>query len=467
VIMIKKIEQTIKKHHLLEYGDRVIVAFSGGADSCALLLSLTLLSEPYGLKIVVAHFNHGLRYEESDGDEMFCRDLAQTLSLPFVTEKMRHPSIPKGVSPEDYFRQERYRFLDKIAADHEANKIALGHHLHDQAETVLLNILRGSGLDGLKGFLPMRENKYIRPLMEVSRQDIQDFLCKNGVEYREDSSNHSKVYLRNRIRNELIPCLKEKYNPQIEQNLVRMAEIIRRDDEFINGYIREILTLPHIQNRQNGVSFSAEYFKTLHASLAYRLIKSLLESLAPAGKGFSSSHVQSLVDLVTRRSSGKRISLPYHLQVRKEYDRIVIEFDRIEEIPDYEYFISIPGAIDLKERHIILSTKQGTEDEIDFNSINRIYFDRDKIKEPLMIRNRRNGDWYEPLGMRGSQKIKKLFIDRKIPRQERNRMALIADQESVIWIENMHISERVKVSSETKNVLILEIWPASRGVDPA
>ena len=168
----------------------------------------------------------------------------------FATERMRHLFIPKGVSPEDYFRRERYRFLDKVAVDHGANKIALGHHLHDQAETVLLNILRGSGLDGLKGFLPMRENKYIRPLMEVSRQEINDFLKEAGVEYRQDSSNNNKVYLRNHIRNELIPYLKEKYNPRIEQNLARMADIIRRDDEFIGECVSAILDIASYSKKE-------------------------------------------------------------------------------------------------------------------------------------------------------------------------------------------------------------------------
>ena len=467
MMMIKKIEQTINKYFLLENGDRVVVALSGGADSCALLLGLVCLAETHCLKLVVAHFNHGLRHEESDRDEQFCRTLAQKYGLLFVTEKMCHPSIPKGVSPEDFFRRERYRFLDKVAADYGANKIAFGHHLHDQAETVLLNILRGSGLDGLKGFLPMRENKYIRPLMEVSRKEINEFLSKDGFEYRQDSSNNSMVYLRNKIRKELIPCLKEKYNPQIEQNLVRMAEIIRRDNEFICGYVNDILTSPHIQKKQNEVSFSAEYFKTLHASLGYRLLKALLEGLAPDGKGFSSSHIQSLADLVINSASGKEISLPCRLKVQKEYDRIVIKSDEIGKTRDYEYFMTIPGMIDLKERRIILSAWRGTADDVDFNCIDRIYFDGDKIKEPLSIRNRRNGDWFEPLGTLGSQKIKKLFIDRKIPRPERGRLALLADQESVIWIENMHLSDRVKVSPETKNVLILEINSSSRGLKPA
>lgn len=455
--MIKKIEQTIKKYSLLQNGDHVVVALSGGADSCALLLSLVGFTQADGLKMVVAHFNHGLRATESDEDEVFCRQLAKKFDLAFVTERMRHLFIPKGVSPEDYFRRERYRFLDKVAMDHGANKIALGHHLNDQAETVLLNILRGSGLDGLKGFLPMRENKYIRPLMEVSRQEINDFLKEAGVEYRQDSSNKNKVYLRNHIRNELIPCLKEKYNPRIEQNLARMADIVRRDDEFIGQYVNAILTSPQIQKKKNKVSFSAEYFKRLHISLGYRLLKAVLEDLAPESKGFSSSHIQSVVDLINQSSSGTSISLPYHLRAQKEYDHLIISSDRMEKTQDYEYPITIPGTVDLRERHVILSTKHAILDEVDFKCLNKTYFDRDKIKEPLIIRNRRSGDRFNPLGMRGSQKIKKLFIDRKIPRPKRNGIALIADQESVIWVENMHLSDRVKVSPETKNVLILEI----------
>ncbi len=455
--MIEKIEQTIKKYHLLEKGDRVVVALSGGADSCALLLSLLALGEALCLKIIVAHFNHGLRHLRSDEDEVFCRNMAQKSGLVFVSEKMRQTAIPRGMSPEDYFRRERYRFLDKVAADNGANKIALGHHLEDQVETVLLNFLRGSGLDGLKGMLPMRENRYIRPLMEVSRKEIIAFLKETGSAYREDSSNDSAVFLRNRVRGELIPFLKDKYNPRIEQNLVRMAEIIRRDDDLICGYIHAIMASSHVQKRKNEVSFSAEYFRELHAALGYRLIKALLESLVSAGVGFSSSHIQLLVDLAGGNSSGKAVSLPYGLYALKEYDRIFIRRDRIDPIPDYEYPITIPGTVDLKERRLILSARWAAIDELDFKCRQNAYFDADKIKGSLLVRNRRCGDWFEPLGTKGSQKIKKLFIDRKIPRPERDRIALITDQESVIWIENMHLSERIKVSPQTKRMVILEI----------
>lgn len=466
-MLIKKIEQTINKYHLLNDGDVVVIALSGGADSCALFMSLVDLAKPRHLKLVAAHFNHGLRDAESDKDEEFCRSLAHELEVPFETERMCSPTVPRGMSPEDYFRRERYKFLEKVAGAYGADKIALGHHLHDQAETVLLNLLRGSGLDGLKGFVPMRDNKYIRPLMDATRKEIQEFLSETGTGCRKDSSNESKIYLRNRIRRELIPFLKERYNPKIEENLARSAEIICRDDAFLNECVNAILTSPDIQRRKGEASVSSRYFKSIHVALRFRLIKVLLESLAPAGKGFSYIHIQSIVNLLTEDSSGRRIELPYNLCAEHEYGRLILKRAGATKKQDYMYMLSVPGVIDLRERHIILSLRRGTPDEIDFGRRNSIYFDEGKIKAPLILRNRRNGDWFEPLGIRGSQKIKKLFIDRKIPKSDREKIALIADRESVIWIENMHMSERVKVAAETRNVLILEILPSPEVIESA
>ncbi|MCE5210659.1 MAG: tRNA lysidine(34) synthetase TilS, partial [Deltaproteobacteria bacterium] len=235
--MLKKVYQTIEKYDLLERGDRVVAALSGGPDSTALLAVLGRLARKMDLTLIVAHFNHGLRGRESDADEKFSRDLAKQMGLPFCPGKMGDIKNKKGVSPEDFYRRQRYDFLEKVAKDHRAQKIALGHNLQDQAETVLLNLLRGSGLEGLKGFLPKRDGKIIRPLMEISRTEIISFLNKAGIAYRQDSSNENVIYLRNKIRRELLPYLKEKYNPRIEENLAQMAQILRVEDEFIQTQV--------------------------------------------------------------------------------------------------------------------------------------------------------------------------------------------------------------------------------------
>ena len=200
--MIKKIKQTIKKYNLLEKGERVIVALSGGPDSTALLTVLAPIAQELDLSLIIAHFNHGLRGAESDEDENFSRDLSEKMGLAFISGKMDQIKGKKGISPEDFYRRQRYDFLNKIFEDYQAQKIALGHNLQDQAETVLLNLLRGSGLEGLKGFLPMRDGKFIRPLIEISRQEIISFLNEAGIPYRQDSSNKNNIYLRNQIRSE-------------------------------------------------------------------------------------------------------------------------------------------------------------------------------------------------------------------------------------------------------------------------
>ena len=461
--MLKKIEHTLRKYSLLKEGDRVVVALSGGADSCALLGALAALAPHWRLELIAAHFNHGLRGASSDEDEAFCRRLAQETGLGFVTQKLAGTGIPAGMSPEDYLRRERFRFLDKTAADFGADKIALGHHRDDQAETFLLNMIRGSGLDGLKGFLPVRDNRYIRPLIEVSREEILGFLNERGAVFREDVSNESKVYLRNRVRLELMPFLREKYNPRMEQTLARTAEIIRRDDSFIDGCVQKILRSTKIRQTKKEISFSASHFLSLHEALIYRVLKALLESLAPEAAGFSSSHLDALAGLLKEPRTGRKLSLPYGLSARREYDRIVLTAGPEEKIYNYEYPLAIPGEVAVGERRMIFAIRRETSVPTDLKNRFAFYFDGDKIREPLVIRNRRNGDWFEPLGTKGSRKIKKLFIDRKIPRPERDRIALLADRESVIWIENLHGSERVKVTPETKNILVLEIRPKTDG----
>jgi tRNA(Ile)-lysidine synthase len=465
--MIRKVEQTIRKYSMLEKGDRVVVALSGGADSCALLGALAALAPPWRLELIAAHFNHGLRGEESDGDEAFCRSLAGKTGLVFATQKLAETAIPAGLSPEDYLRRERFRFLDRTAEDYRANKIALGHHRDDQAETFLINMIRGSGLDGLKGFLPVRENRYIRPLIGVSREEILGFLRERGAGFREDASNSEGIYLRNRVRLDLIPFLREKFNPQMEQTLARTAEIIRRDDSFIDECVRKVLCLPHIRKEENEISFSASSVLSLHDALVYRVLKSLLEGLAAGEGGFSFSHLQALAGLLKESRTGKRLSLPHGIAARREYDRVILTAEPEESSPRYEYPLMIPGEVEVRERRMIFSIRREKEVPVNLKDRSAFFFDGDKIREPLVVRNRREGDRFEPLGTKGSQKIKKLFMDRKIPRRERGRIALLADRESVIWIENMHFSERVKVTPETKNLLVLEVRPKTAGRRPA
>ena len=456
--MIKKVIKTIERYKLLNKEDRVVTALSGGPDSTALLVALAQIAKLLEFSIIVAHYNHGLRGTKSDEDEKHSQELAKKLELIFVSEKMDQKLRQKGESQEDFYRQQRYQFLNKVAEDYNAQKIALGHNIHDQAETVLLNFLRGSGLEGLRGILPMREGKFIRPLIEVSRREIIAFLSKTGISYCQDSSNDSKIYLRNKIRSELIPYLKEEFNPRIEENLAQMAQILRQDDDYILNSVQEAMQSTYIQNQPNRISLNIEYVKRLAPAIRSRLFKEILESLNPEKNGFSFSNIRALERLVQLAESGKRISLPLGIEAKREYDDLILEMNKacLKQV-DYEYPVNIPDIVHVKETNRTISIQKTSRDKMDRHSKNKVYLDLDRIQQPVILRNRRDGDRFQPLGMTGWQKIKSLFINQKIPRNKRNEIMLLVDQNSVIWIENMHLSDRVKISPQTINILGLEI----------
>jgi tRNA(Ile)-lysidine synthase len=457
--MIEKVYKTIKKYHLLDKGDCVVVAHSGGPDSTALLNVLFSIAGEMHLQLIVAHFNHGLRGKESDNDEKHSRDLARKYGLIFCGGTLNKKMDSKGISPEDFYRRQRYDFLVKTAQKHCARKIALGHNLNDQAETVLLNFLRGSGLEGLKGILPKRNDMIVRPLIEISKPEIISFLDQSKMKYRRDSSNKENKYLRNKIRNELIPYLKEKYNPKIEENLSQMAHILRVEDEFIKQHVAEALKKSVIRKSSESLCLNVDVVKKLPEAIRWRLFKTILEDLTPSNNGISFAHVISVDDLVIRNESGRKVSLPSKIEARREYHDLILEKKEIVKKPfHYEYVLNIPGSVYVPEKNVTVKGNLSKRRNIRMTNSNRkIYLDWDRINPPIRIRNRREGDWFQPLGMTGRQKIKKYFIDHKLPSAKRDNIMLLADDLSVIYIERMSLNDRVKITPKTKNVLKLEI----------
>jgi tRNA(Ile)-lysidine synthase len=383
--------------------------------------------------------------------------VAGEMGVTFVSGRMGTTNAQKGISPEDFYRRKRYDFLDRVARRHAAQKIALGHTLNDQAETVLIHLLRGAGREGLRGILPVREGKYIRPLLEVSRREVEVFLKKNDLKFRRDSSNKNRRYLRNRIRLELIPYLK-KYNPSIEKNLAQMAEILQKEDDFMQGHVRRGLQSEYIRKGKTKVIMGVDYLNSLPEAIRLRLLKKILEELSGGGRGISFSHVTSLEDLVRKNESGRRAALPFGMEAERRYDDLIVKRGKsADALKPFAYELKIPGSIFVPERNLSVRLKKVAKAQTDWSSGQRAYLDGDRIQGRLVIRNRREGDWIEPLGMTGRKKIKKLLIDQKIPREKRDKILLLADDVSVIWIENLHLSERVKITPKTGKVLELEI----------
>jgi tRNA(Ile)-lysidine synthase len=456
--MLKKVKQGITKYGLLKQNESVVVAFSGGPDSTALVIALSQIAPTMGLRLLVAHFNHGLRGHDADEDERFARRLIKKLGLSFVCRKMGKKANMKGLSPEEFYRRERYCFLDEVAKNNHAHKIALGHNLQDQAETVLLHLLRGSGLEGLKGIMPLRDGKYIRPLIDISRKEIIAFLNEAGIDYRQDISNENSAFLRNKIRLELLPYLKKEFNPRIDDTLAQTAEILREDNNFIKECVDKASKSTCIKKQKNRIVLNIQYISVLPIAIKRRLLKGLLESFNAEKNGITFLHINALNDLLLKPKSGRKICLPFGIEARREYENLILERTGycLKQM-EYSYQVEIPGAIHVPERNLTVHLRILKKNKIEFNVKNKDYFDLDKIRFPLVLRNRREGDWFQPLGMSGRQKLKSLFIDHKIPQRKRQEIMVLADQRAVIWIENLHLNDQVKITPETKNVLELEI----------
>ena len=464
--MIDKIKKYIEKHRLFETGQRIVVAVSGGSDSIALLKVLEMVSDEYRLTLIAAHLNHGLR-EEAGYEEQFVRGISNEMMINFECKTVDITSIKKGSgkSTEDISRIVRYQFLNDVAKKYQAQKIALGHHLNDQSETVLINFLRGSGPEGLKGMLPVRDSLYIRPLLGVSRNEILSFLDSHKIPFMNDTSNTEDVFLRNRIRHLLIPELKEKYNPKLEESLNNMAEIMRLEDDYMKMITDNTLSEWDVEPDDDEITIRISELKKYHKAIQRRILKVLLRRSTPNSQGIGYPHIKAVLDFAYRNHPSGYLNLPHNIEVSREYDSLVIsgwkEFGKINigKKSDHLYFeVTLPGSVNVAQLGIIIKfsfVEPPVQIKADENNI--VYMDYDRIVLPLIIRTGKPGDRIQPLGMKGTKKIKSFFIDEKIPINKRKIFPLLLDKESVIWIVGMRLSERVKITEKTRQILKVEI----------
>ncbi len=465
--MIHKVRRTIEKYGLLDRGDRVVAAVSGGPDSVALLAVLKDLFIPYGLILKVAHLNHGLRGRESDREEIFVRDLCKSMDIPFFSRKADIPAARRASrgTLEEICRQERYRFFEEVRARVGFNKIALGHHLDDQAETVMMRILRGSGPEGLKGMVPFRDRVFIRPLIEVTRKEITGFLEKRGMTAMTDSSNASDFCLRNRIRRGLMPELKERYNPRLAENLGRMADILRMEDDWMQKTVEGVLKEWGLDEEKEVTTLPVPGLRHLHEALRHRIVKTVLSDLSPAPNRVGYRHVEAVMKLLAGDAPGATLDMPFRIRVRREYDRLY--FERKGDLPAapsgkaaraFRFDVSVPGEVVIAEIGTRLSFQLVDTSQVAPNSDQTVFMDADAIAFPLTLRSWNPGDRIQPLGMAGTQKVQDLFINEKVPRAKREDILLLADRESVLWIPGIRLSERVRVKKDTKKVLKIEMY---------
>lgn len=326
---LDKIKSTIKKYNMLEKNDSILVGVSGGPDSVSLLHILCDLKEEYSLNILIAHLDHKFRGEESAGDRKFCEELAKKYDLEIVWEEIDVPKIAKekGISPEEAARLERYDFFKRSAKERGIDKIAVGHTRDDQAETVLMRIIRGAGMKGMGGISPVKDMqgfKIIRPLIDISRKEVEDFILKEGLKFRKDSSNEKTIFMRNKVRLELIPLLEKDFNPNIKEVLSNMAENLQEENDFLSKYARRKFKSAS-KIKRGEILIDIRKFKKLPKAIRKRLLRSALEELKGDLRRLTYQHWKEIEELIEKRPVNSIVDLPGGISITKDRLNLILK----------------------------------------------------------------------------------------------------------------------------------------------
>ncbi len=440
-------------------GDTVLAACSGGPDSMSLVELLLKLREEMPLDLRLAHFNHRLRPSARD-DEDFVRERSRVWGLPLTTgsKNVRLYASRRGLNLEEAGRELRYEFLRNTAVKSGATKIATGHTMNDQAETVLMRLMRGSGLKGLGGIAPVAPagpSLLIRPLLGMERADVLGFLREEGIPFRADESNLDRRFLRNRIRRDLVPELERNYEPKIVRQLARLAEISREEegllDDFIRGLAREFLV-----RRRGDIRLDAKTLTALAPGLARRVAREFLRELKGDLRAVSFQDVETLL----RLRDGKCMPFGRGFALFRERGEVRLlkgggPRPPVRELSwDGEGLLHFAGWSFVGQKKKIRRGRAGggrrSDDRV------RVVVDLDKIRFPLLVRQRKPGDGFRPLGAPGRKKLKEILRAKGIPQAERARLPVFLSEGAIVWVPGLPVAEKFKTDDDTGSVFIIE-----------
>ncbi|MBP2072051.1 tRNA lysidine(34) synthetase TilS [Thermoanaerobacterium butyriciformans] len=455
--MIDSFKKTINEYKMIEEGDKIVIGVSGGPDSICLLNLLLELKEMYELKLFVVHVNHMLRGADADSDALFVEKFCEGINIPFFLfkEDVRRYAEEKGLSEEAAGREIRYSAFNEVLKKVGGNKIAIAHNKNDVAETVLLNILRGAGTTGLVGIKPVN-GCIIRPLIRTTRDEILDYLTSKDFGYVIDATNKEDVYRRNRIRLKLIPFIEENFDVDIVENLYRTSQIVLDDEDYLSRESEKIFN--EIADLDDGnVKLDIDGIKKLHSSIRRRIIRLAYKKLKGNFNQLTFKHVEDVLNIMDKQTSSK-IDLPFEIEVIKSYNNLIFRKRAFYEKRNLkEVKLNIPGITDggclgIYKAEII---DRKSIEKLNLGKYHKL-FDMDLLDGDITVRYRRIGDYISPLNMKGTKTLKEYFIDEKIPREERDKIPLLAIGSSVLWIVGYRMSEKYKVRDDTKKILSIE-----------
>ena len=452
--------------------ETILAGVSGGPDSICLLHVLICLSQKWPMRIGIAHLNHGLRAGSAELEADFVRELAEHLKLPFFYKKadvQKAAKIEKK-SIEETGRLHRYRFFNEIADSHGFDKIALGHHRDDNAELILMNLLRGGGPSGLSGIPPTRD-RIIRPLIRISRSAIIRYLTESNLEYMTDQSNADPAFLRNKIRHKLLPALKQEYNPNIAATLNRLADIFRAEEQWLDTIVEHSLDHITISTRKNELVLAAGSLKKLPLGHLRRILRAGINQIKGDLRRIRLSQIDAAIDLLYAKKSTAWIDLPDQIRLEKKTNRLIIRRESevlrsltpAQELPVYHYTIhlaDLPVRLWMPEiRKTLAISNRQPNDFPDWPQKDQSveFLDFDRLRFPLTIRNPEPGDRFVPIGMTGKQKIKEYFINNKVPKQERAFYPVVLSNHQIIWLAGQRIADAVKVTPASQRLIRAEL----------
>lgn len=477
--LLHQVAKNIKAENLIQPEDRVLAAVSGGPDSVALLHILKVLPPRMFQKLSVAHLNHSIRPGAADSDAEFVSDLCRKLDLSFHLKKIDVPAYARQekLNLEEAGRICRYRFLKTLAKDHGYTKIALAHHADDNAESILMYLLRGSGPLGISGMPSVREKIFIRPLLKVTRGEIIDFITTNRLQHVIDDTNLDIKQTRNRIRHCLVPVLKKDFNPKIITALNTLAEVIQNEDEWMSAASEPFFIKALLEKRPQALTLSSAELNNMHAAIARRVLRRALFEIKGDLRRIGLRHVDSILSLAAEPLKGYRqLHLPDKILVESENNKLQLrmvqrkprqfKIDQTENSEiSFNYCVDNPGQtpiqIHIAETGCYIKFSSASLDTTSFGSDtgqNTVFFDMDRLKFPLTVRNPKPGDRFSPLGMKGTQKLKNYFINAKIPLSMRRRIPIVESEEKIIWIAGYRCSHFSRVTPETDRVLKAEFF---------
>jgi len=483
-----KVGRFIQRHHLVRPGQHVLVAVSGGADSVALLHVLKELAPSLKLRLTVAHLNHKIRGRAAEADAKFVRQLARSLGLDFIcrTAAGPPPARRKGISLEMAGRKARYSFFEKAALSLGCDAVATAHTADDNAETILLMLLRGCGLPGLTGIAPSAEigtMKVIRPLLGAGRAEIEKYLRERKINWREDLSNRDLAFTRNRVRHELLPLLEAKYNRKIKEALNRLSVLLREENDLMDGIAEKAYTeaacaktalsgrpassRPAAPAPFSGPELNLQNLTKNHIAVRRRVLRRWLLENGLKAERADFQLIDRIDDLIMRPETRGKTNLSGGLEVWKNYPRLAIETRRKKFSGNYRIRIKIPGTTVLPAGlRMRAKTGHGIHRERavfgEYPVLASVSLQKWRGR-PIWARNWRPGDRMRPFGMNGTKKIQDIFSDAKVPAELRRTLPILDCGGEIVWVPGHRIARGWEVAGPAANALHLSLEKNKRG----